>query len=126
MVFIPLFDLFRRATKKLIKIFGNNDGVESYNAPAMFEQALKRGPHEMDAAYKDIQKELVQLAKDKKLYLTDILNQPTNVWQMVGNIILGQRIENNAMRTDVPVPDVLKKYTVKIKKIIDGEKWGVS
>jgi hypothetical protein len=66
---------------------------------------------------KYIEAEMVRMVKDNTLYLTDILNQSQEVWQIAGSIILGQTYDHDgAQRYAVPAIEI-SRHTVKIESI---------
>ena len=75
-----------------------------------------------------VQDVLVELAKRNDLYLTELLNQDPDIIQHVGDVILGHAIDDGRYgagagkhTTNVPVPQELLDYRVKIKSaVVEG------
>ena len=94
------------------------DAPPPYDAPNQFPDSEKYSNVEDLRDY--IQMELVKLAREGTLSVTDIQNQSEKEWTIAGMVILGQRIgpESQQMIVDPSsVPPELKQYIVRIRSL---------
>jgi hypothetical protein len=94
------------------------------NPPDLFPQAGQFNNERLLKKY--IQRRLIELAREGKLSITDILNQDKRLWQVAGAIILGHTYQS--WETRIPITDTssipmeLRNYTVKIRTINGHDK----
>lgn len=64
-----------------------------------------------------IEERLIELAHSSSISVTELINQPPNVAETVGNILLGQAYRDNKMETGIRVPRELVNYRIKLRPI---------
>lgn len=100
--------------------------TDTYDAPVLFPKA----PYLRPSVLRDyVERRLVELAQTHQLHVTELMNQPGGLPDLVGMIILGREIaEDHTMRVaSGGVPPALQGYKVRVRSI-DGTstiKWKV-
>ncbi len=100
-------------------------------APALFQNFADKSFYRNNGFYNDrdyLEAELISLAKNNKLYITDCINMPPRIRQELGMIFLGQQwtedengldgqVAMNPVNEHTPLPEELEGYKVKLKLI---------
>jgi hypothetical protein len=94
------------------KVAKANTRSDRYEAPDLFPQFYRYGG---DGRREYLSRELVKMARDGTLFLTDILNQAKPIPDTAGQIILGHAIENHHFMAGKRIPPELLDYRVRIK-----------
>jgi hypothetical protein len=63
-----------------------------------------------------LKKELIRMAEEKTLFVTDLMSQPNDIGDACGMIILGQVYRDQKMDSE-PVPQELANYMVRIRPL---------
>lgn len=99
------------------KIVRTDARANAYEAPDLFPSFYRYGKKSRRSY---LEKELVALAVAKTLYVTDLMNQSTEIKDLAGQIILGHAVIDHQFRGGIRVPTELLDYRVHVKSLTGG------
>lgn len=101
-----------------LRIFRPTARTDGYQAPNLFPEFHSRGANHRREYVAEC---LVEMCRAKTLFLTDVINQPTQIADMAGQVILGHEYISARQHQGRRVPEAIATHRVRLRSLIPGK-----